>query len=199
MTTILPPTADPLGEALHLLRLTGTLYCRSELTAPWGIDVPALDGLMALVVVTAGEAVLELAGEPPRTLRPRGLTLLPHGTPHRVHSGPGARAVPLFDIPVERVSERYELLRHGGGGALTYTTCAGAVVTTVGAHGATATGCTTRGRYSTGRELSTIVPTTAPAAAPMIAPCAQRSPLCPPIRAPVTAPRTVVPPTAEGR
>ncbi len=122
MTTILPPTADPLGEALHLLRLTGTLYCRSELTAPWGIDVPALDGLMALVVVTAGEAVLELAGEPPRTLRPRGLTLLPHGTPHRVHSGPGARAVPLFDIPVERVSERYELLRHGGGGALTRVT-----------------------------------------------------------------------------
>ena len=123
MTTILPPAADPLGEALHLLRLTGTLYCRSELTAPWSIDVPALDGLMALLVVTAGEAVLEVEGEPPRTLRPRGLTLIPHGTPHRVHSGPGhPAATPLFDIPVERVSERYELLRHGGGGALTRVT-----------------------------------------------------------------------------
>lgn len=122
MTTILPPAADPLGEALHLLRLTGTLYCRSELTAPWAIDVPALDGLMALLVVTAGEAVLEVEGEPPRTLRPRGLTLIPHGTPHRVHSGHGGPATPLFDIPVERVSERYELLRHGGGGALTRVT-----------------------------------------------------------------------------
>ncbi|MEV0561783.1 AraC family transcriptional regulator [Dactylosporangium sp. NPDC050588] len=122
-TTILPPAADPLGEALHLLRLTGTLYCRSELTAPWDIAVPALDGLMALLVVTAGEAVLEVDGEPPRTLRPRGLTLIPHGTPHRVHSGQrGSRATPLFDIPVERVSERYELLRHGGGGALTRVT-----------------------------------------------------------------------------
>jgi hypothetical protein len=27
--------ADPLGEALHLLRMSGVFYCRSELTAPW--------------------------------------------------------------------------------------------------------------------------------------------------------------------
>ena len=33
---------DPLSETLHLLRLTGTLYCRTELTAPWGVDLPAL-------------------------------------------------------------------------------------------------------------------------------------------------------------
>jgi len=34
--TIIPERSDPLGEALHLLRLNGTFYCRSELTAPWG-------------------------------------------------------------------------------------------------------------------------------------------------------------------
>jgi hypothetical protein len=29
--------------------------------------------------------------------------------------------VPLFDLPVEKVSERYEIMRHGGGGELTRT------------------------------------------------------------------------------
>ena len=29
-------TPDPLGEALHVLRMSGTFYCRSELTAPVG-------------------------------------------------------------------------------------------------------------------------------------------------------------------
>ena len=46
---------DPLGTALHLLRLTGTFYCRAELTAPWGIArelTPAvlLVGLAAYVL-----------------------------------------------------------------------------------------------------------------------------------------------------
>ena len=31
-----PPT-DPLGEALHFLRMNGAFYCRSELTAAWGL------------------------------------------------------------------------------------------------------------------------------------------------------------------
>ena len=51
--TGIPGLSDPLGETLHLLRLTGTLYCRSELTAPWGIDMPAFEGHMMFHVVTA--------------------------------------------------------------------------------------------------------------------------------------------------
>ncbi|MBG0829381.1 AraC family transcriptional regulator [Planomonospora sp. ID67723] len=111
-----PPPADLLGEALHLLRLTGTLYCRAELTAPWGIDVPALDGLMTFQVVTAGHCWLEVDGAGPRLLRQGSLTLIPHGTPHRLRSSPQAGTEPLFGIPVEQISERYEIMRHGGGG-----------------------------------------------------------------------------------
>ncbi|MEV4526634.1 AraC family transcriptional regulator [Streptosporangium sp. NPDC049304] len=117
-----PAPADLLGESLHLLRLTGTLYCRAELTAPWGVDVPALDGSMALLVVTAGHCLLEVDGAEPRLLRQGSLTLIPHGTPHRLRSDPGADVEPLFDIPVEQVSECYEIMRHGGGGDLTHAT-----------------------------------------------------------------------------
>lgn len=114
--------SDSLGETLHLLRLTGTLYCRADLTAPWAVDVPALQGLMTFGVVTSGSCWLEFDGEPPRLLRQGELTLIPHGAPHRFSSNPGVPSVPLFDIPVVKVSDRYELMHHGGGGDLTQVT-----------------------------------------------------------------------------
>ncbi|MCH9648682.1 MAG: AraC family transcriptional regulator [Deltaproteobacteria bacterium] len=122
-TPELPPSADPLGETLHLLRLTGTLYCRAELTAPWGIDLPPMEGCMMFHVVTAGRCWLEVEGAESCLLQQGSLALVPQGAGHIIRNAPGADADPLFDIPVEQVSERYEVLRHGGGGDLTQTIC----------------------------------------------------------------------------
>jgi AraC-like DNA-binding protein len=49
------------------------------------------------------------------------LALIPHGVPHVVSSDPNLRPDPLFDLPVEKVSDRYEFMSHGGGGELTQT------------------------------------------------------------------------------
>lgn len=119
----IPDFTDPLGETLHLLRLTGTLYCRSELTAPWGIDLPSFDDCMMFHIVTAGHCWLEVEGEEPRLLQHGSLALVPHGKGHRMRSSPQEDTVPLFDIPVEQVSDRYEIMRYGGAGALTQLTC----------------------------------------------------------------------------
>ncbi|MBV1907024.1 MAG: AraC family transcriptional regulator [Pseudomonadales bacterium] len=121
----LPPAADPLGEALHLLRLTGTLYCRSELTTPWSIDLPRLEGHMMFHIVTEGQCWLEVEGSEPCLLQQGSLALIPHGNGHCIHSSidKNAETTPLFDIPVEQVSERYEIMRYGGGGDLTLLTC----------------------------------------------------------------------------
>ncbi|EDQ32731.1 AraC-type DNA-binding domain-containing protein [Hoeflea phototrophica DFL-43] len=110
---------DPLAETLHMLRLTGALYCRGELTAPWAVAIPKLDGVMTFMVVTSGACWLELEGHEPRFLRQGSLALIPHSTPHVLSSAKGLAGAPLFDLPVEKVSERYEVLRHGGGGELT--------------------------------------------------------------------------------
>ena len=118
-----PVYTDPVGETLHRLRLNGTLYCRSELTAPWGIDLPAFDGYMMFHVVTSGYCWLEVEGEQPRLLQQGSLTLVPHGHGHRIRSSTDAITEPLFDIPVEKVSERYEVMRYGGDGELTQLTC----------------------------------------------------------------------------
>ena len=122
-STRIPAFTDPLGETLHLLRLTGTLYCRSELTAPWGVDLPAFEGCMMFHVVTAGHCWLEVEGDGPRLLQQGSLALVPHGTGHRIRSSQTAEAEPLFDIPVEQVSDRYEIMRYGGTGELTHLTC----------------------------------------------------------------------------
>lgn len=117
----IPETSDPLAETLHMLRLTGTLYCRGVLTAPWAIAIPRLEGVMSFMVVTSGASWLELEGMEPRLLQQGSLALIPHGTPHTISSAQGLEGEPLFDLPVEKVSERYEIMRHGGGGELTRT------------------------------------------------------------------------------
>ncbi len=119
----LPSATDPLGETLHLLRLTGTLYCRAELTAPWGVALPPFEECMVLLVVTAGRCWLEIEGSEPILLREGSLVLIPHGIGHCIRSGPKVDAEPLFDIPVEQVSDRYEIMRYGGGGDFTHITC----------------------------------------------------------------------------
>jgi AraC-like DNA-binding protein len=121
--TTLPASADPLGETLHLLRLTGTLYCRSELTAPWGVDLPPLEGCMMLHVITVGGCWLEVRQDEPRWLPQGSVALVPHGVGHVLRSDSDAPSAPLFDIPVEQVSERYEVMRHGGGGDFTHAIC----------------------------------------------------------------------------
>jgi AraC-like DNA-binding protein len=116
---------DPLGEALHFLHMSGVYYTRSELTAPWGLALPALPGSLMFHVVTSGHCWLEVEGAEPQVLRPGDFSLVPHGDGHRLLSAPGAPVADLFDLPLEQVSERYEILRHGEGGAATNLICGG--------------------------------------------------------------------------
>jgi AraC-like DNA-binding protein len=117
-------SADPLGEALHFLRMSGSFYCLSEFTTPWALDLPPMQDCVMFHVVTAGECRLEVPGAEVCTLRPGALALVPHGRGHSLSSGSNVTAAKLFDLPRELVSDRYEHLRHGGGGAPTTMLCA---------------------------------------------------------------------------
>ena len=78
---------------------------------------------MMFHLVTAGRCWLEIEGDEPHLLQQGSLALVPRDSGHRLLSDLGAKAEPLFDIPVERLSERYEILRHGGGGDLSHVIC----------------------------------------------------------------------------
>ncbi|HMF63616.1 MAG TPA: AraC family transcriptional regulator [Edaphobacter sp.] len=123
MNIELPPVVDPVGEALHFLRMSGTFYCRSEFGAPWALALPPMQSCLMLHVVTAGRCFLELQGTPSRLLQSGDLVLVPHGEGHVLTSAPGLPAAKLFEIPREQVSERYERLRLGGDGERATVIC----------------------------------------------------------------------------
>ena len=116
-------SVDPLGEALHFLRMTGSFYCRSELTAPWGLAMPAMEDCLWFHVVTSGRCWLEAGGGEPLCLQPGDFALVPHGAGHRLWTEPQVATPNVVELPQDLVSERYSLLRHGGGGAATTLIC----------------------------------------------------------------------------
>ncbi len=121
--TVPSDPVDPLGEALHFLRMSGTFYSRSELTAPWGLALPPRAGCLSFHVVTSGRCWLDVDGADEHVLQPGDLALVPHGEGHRLTSEPGVPAVRLDALRPEKVSDRYAILRHGGGGAPTSLVC----------------------------------------------------------------------------
>jgi AraC-like DNA-binding protein len=114
--------ADALGEALHFLRMSGAFYCRSDLTAPWGMTLPPMPGYLWFHVVTAGSALLETE-DATMAVQPGDLSLVTRGAGHVLRSEPGAPAPGILELEREIVSDRYEILRHGGGGARTNLIC----------------------------------------------------------------------------
>jgi AraC-like DNA-binding protein len=117
------PPSDPLGEALHFLRMNGAFYCRSELSAPWGLSLPPMPGYVWFHVVIAGGAYLETPDAPPELLASGALALVPRGTGHALRSDPQAPAPDILSLHREQVSDRYEVLRHGDGGPATSLIC----------------------------------------------------------------------------
>lgn len=114
---------DPVGEALHVLRMSGTFYCRSELTEPWGFTLPPMPGCLWFHVITSGAGLLEAGGAHPQPLRQGDLVLVPRGEGHALRSGVDAAAPSILAVPHDLVDDRYALLRQGGGGALTTMVC----------------------------------------------------------------------------
>ncbi|WP_432562487.1 AraC family transcriptional regulator [Kineococcus sp. SYSU DK003] len=123
-TPVHPPwaVADPVGEALHVLRMTGTFYCRSELSQPWGFALPPMPGCLWFHVVTTGRAVLVTAHETVE-LGPGDLVLVPRGEGHTLAGSPGAATPSILTLEHATSQANYGVLRTGGGGEATTMVC----------------------------------------------------------------------------
>lgn len=114
--TPIPPTADPLTEALQYLRMEGVFYCRSELTAPWSLGLPPMPDCIWFHVVTAGSCLLFDSGGGRHEVRRGDLVILPHCAGHHATDDPNIEPAPVMDLPHAYLSPNYAVLRHGGGG-----------------------------------------------------------------------------------
>lgn len=105
---------DPLSDALHFFRMDRSAFYLTEFTAPWALAMPA--GCTNFYLVIEGRMQIETAGGVTPPLMTGEMALVLNGEPYRLFDGQ-ARAVGPPELAEERVSEKYRILRHGGGGA----------------------------------------------------------------------------------
>ncbi len=113
---------DAISAMLQDLRVASTIFCRSDMRAPWGFAVKA-HGRMAFHLLLAGSCWLEVDGiDEPVRLRAGDVVVLPRGPTHRLRSERGAPIEWLDDI-LGRSPLDAGQLAYGGRGARTDLVC----------------------------------------------------------------------------
>lgn len=113
---------DVLTDVLSSMRLSGEVFCRTELTAPWGIEVPAIGGA-AFHVLDRGNAWLFVEDEEhPISMTGGDLIIFPKSRKHKIVDSLDSTPVPLSDL-VKLKGEGNYTLSYGGGGSHTTLIC----------------------------------------------------------------------------
>ena len=110
--------ASPIAEVLQDFRLSGSHYCRSELHAPWGLEITERCGASFHFVAEGGCHLRRGSCEPLR-LEEGDLVLLPRGGGYTLSSSPHGKAVPAGSLAKEVIGQNAVLLRWEGPGELT--------------------------------------------------------------------------------
>jgi AraC-like DNA-binding protein len=109
---------DPIAEVLQDFRLSGSHHCRSELHAPWGLEITNQCGA-SFHFVAEGSCYLRHGPCGPIRLDEGDLVLLPRGGGYTLVSSPNGEAVPVDSLVKEVIGKSAALLRWEGPGELT--------------------------------------------------------------------------------
>lgn len=124
---------DALSETLRVVHLVGAIFLQGRFSAPWCYQSPSADAAAPLLepgaervvifhLITEGECVVELKGQPPMHLQAGDAVLFPRGDAHRMASASGV--APATGARLETVlARRPRTLSHGGGGPITRLVC----------------------------------------------------------------------------
>jgi AraC-like DNA-binding protein len=97
---------------------------RAELSAPWGIAMPAMPNMLLFHLVVEGEAWVRFPKQKTTHKISKGqLSLIPNGRDHYFFDGEYKKMTPLFDIHRDEITSHYEILKHGGSGDESLTLC----------------------------------------------------------------------------
>jgi AraC family transcriptional regulator, alkane utilization regulator len=115
---------DPLSEVLRASRVRSTVWCVSELRAPWAFGVEPR-AVASFHLVLEGGGWLEVdAIDSPLRLHRGDLVVLPHGSRHAVRDDP-ATAVTLLDDLLSATPPARGRLNVGGNGPRSEILCGG--------------------------------------------------------------------------
>jgi AraC-like DNA-binding protein len=124
MSIVASPTADGVSEALQALNVRSSVFCLSDLRAPWAFRVGGAD-VAKFHLVLAGAAWVTLQGRDPMRVEAGDLIVLPHGQSHTISDEPGSPVVALEEILADYAPAEAPRLRFGGSGAQTRLLCGG--------------------------------------------------------------------------
>ncbi len=108
---------DALTDILNTLRLSSSLYFRTELTSPWGIGVPAKKKVARFHIVIRGHCWLQVDDGDGEYMSSGDLVIVPHGASHELADTPAATIRPLAEVLDEVAYVGEGPLVYGGDGA----------------------------------------------------------------------------------
>lgn len=108
---------DALTDILNTLRLSSSLYFRTELTSPWGILVPEKANVARFHIVIRGECWLKIGDREGLHMANGDLVVIPHGAPHQLADASASEIRPLQEVLEEVGYVGQGPLVYGGGGA----------------------------------------------------------------------------------
>jgi AraC-like DNA-binding protein len=126
---------DAFSEILSGVKLNGAVFFSAEFSAPWGFSAPASDRFLAEFAPSAehlvlyhflidGQAFVQLKDGQSVELVPGDIVIFPHGHPHDMSSGRGAKApFPSYGINSKIKARDLSPLHAGGGGATSRFVC----------------------------------------------------------------------------
>ena len=109
---------DALTDILNTLRLSSSLYFRTELTAPWGVKVPSKGKVARFHIVIRGQCWLQIEGDDDGMFMSNGdLVIIPHGAAHSIADQPSTEVKSLTEVLESAAYPGEGPLIYGGGGA----------------------------------------------------------------------------------
>jgi AraC-like DNA-binding protein len=118
---------DSIDELLAGLKVESTVYCLSELQAPWGFRVDG-ESVAKFHLVLDGGCWLRINGDDPLWLNVGDLVVLPRGEEHAVSDEPETPAPDLERILAGHPLDAEARLFYGGQGSHTRLLCGGFVL-----------------------------------------------------------------------
>ena len=99
-----------INQVLHYLKLDSMYYSRTTMGGhDWGIDLPPFAHTSMFHIVTTGQCYLSINGQEIR-LQAGDLVFISRACGHQVMARPGCPCIPLFDLPMQQISEHYETI-----------------------------------------------------------------------------------------
>jgi len=124
MDLLTPTHTDAIAATLAAVSVRSSIYCLSELRAPWGFRVDGAN-VAKFHLVLDGGAWLDVPGQQAIRLEAGELVILPDGGSHVLRDAPESAVLGLDSLIADHPLDANARLRYGGTGALTRLLCGG--------------------------------------------------------------------------